>query len=75
MSDITYNRVIRKLVVGFGSLFDKITLVRYNTDRSEDQRVLVPLAYATKELYVRRLMGIFGSINNKLNKYLNLTNE
>jgi len=55
MSDITYNRVIRKLVVGFGSLFDKITLVRYNTDRSEDQRVLVPLAYATKELYVRRL--------------------
>jgi hypothetical protein len=55
MSDITYNRVIRKLVVGFGSLFDKITLVRYNTDRSEQQRVLVPLAYATKELYVRRL--------------------
>ena len=55
MSDTTYNRVIRKLVVGFGSLFDKITLVRYNTDRSEQQRVLVPLAYATKELYVRRL--------------------
>jgi hypothetical protein len=55
MSDITYNRVIRKLVVGFGSLFDKITLVRYNTDRSEQQRLLVPLTYATKELYVRRL--------------------
>jgi len=55
MSDTTYNRVIRKLVVGFGSLFDKITLVRYNTDRSEQQRVLVPLAYATKELYVKRL--------------------
>jgi len=55
MADITYNRMIRKMVVGFGSLFDKITLVRYNTDRSEQQRVLVPLTYATKELYVRRL--------------------
>ena len=55
MSTPTYNRVIRKLVVGFGNLFKDITLVRYNPDLSEAERVLVPIVYATKEFYVRRL--------------------
>lgn len=55
MSTPTYNRAIRKLVVGFGNLFNNITLVRYNPDLSEAERVLVPIVYATKELYVRRL--------------------
>ena len=55
MAAITYNRVIRKLVVAFGKLFDDITLVRYNPDLSEAERFLVPLVYATKELYVKRL--------------------
>lgn len=51
----TYNRAIRKLVVGFGNLFNNITMVRYNPDLTEAERVLVPIVYATKELYVRRL--------------------
>jgi hypothetical protein len=55
MSDTTYNRIIRKLVVGFGNLFKDITLVRYNPDLSEAERLLVPIVYATKELYVKRL--------------------
>lgn len=55
MANTTYNRVIRKLVVGFGKLFDDITLVRYNPDLSEAQRTLVPIVYATKEMYVKRL--------------------
>lgn len=55
MSTPTYNRIIRKMVVGFGNLFDNITLVRYNPDLSEAQRVLVPIVYAAKEMYVRRL--------------------
>ena len=55
MADTTYNRIIRKLVVGFGNLFKDITLVRYNPDESEAERVIVPIVYATKELYVRRL--------------------
>jgi hypothetical protein len=55
MTTPTYNRVIRKLVVGFGNLFKDITLVRYNPDLSEAERVLVPIVYATKEFYVRRL--------------------
>ena len=55
MTTPTYNRVIRKLVVGFGNLFKNLTLVRYNPDFSEAERVLVPIVYATKEFYVRRL--------------------
>lgn len=55
MTTPTYNRAIRKLVVGFGNLFNNITLVRYNPDLTEAERVLVPIVYATKELYVRRL--------------------
>jgi hypothetical protein len=55
MSTPTYNRVIRKLVVGFGNLFKDLTLVRYNPDLTEAERVLVPIVYATKEFYVRRL--------------------
>ena len=55
MADTTYNRIIRKMVVGFGNLFKDITLVRYNPDESEAERVIVPIVYATKEFYVRRL--------------------
>ena len=54
---MAYNKIIRKLVVAFGNLFDDITLVRYNADGSEVQRQKVPLAYAPKERYVMRLQG------------------
>ena len=51
----TYNRVIRKLVVGFGNLFDNITLYRFKIDETESERFIVPITYATKERYVMRL--------------------
>jgi pSer/pThr/pTyr-binding forkhead associated (FHA) protein len=51
----TYNRVIRKLVVGFGNLFDNITLYRFKSDLTESERFVVPIAYASKERYVMRL--------------------
>ena len=57
MSNVYYDRVIRKLVIGFGNLFDNITLVRYNPDNTEAERFLVPIAYSAKELYVQRLEG------------------
>jgi hypothetical protein len=57
MANIFYNRVIRKIVVGFGNLFDNITLVRYNPDLTEAERFVVPIAYADKEDYVMRLEG------------------
>lgn len=56
MSNIFYNRIIRKMVVGFGNLFNNITLVRYNPDQTESERVLVPIVYGDKENYVRRLL-------------------
>lgn len=55
MANIFYNRIIRKLVVGFGNLFNDITLVRYNPDFTEAQRMIVPIIYGTKEPYVFRL--------------------
>ena len=57
MANTYYDRVIRKLVIGFGNLFDDITLVRYNPDNTEAERFIVPIAYAAKELYVQRIEG------------------
>lgn len=50
-----YNRVIRKIVIGFGNLFDNIKLYRFDSDQNTTEQVLVPIAYATKERYVMRL--------------------
>ena len=55
MANTFYNRALRKYVVGFGNLFNDITLVRYNPDFSEAQRMIVPIVYAPKETYVDRL--------------------
>jgi len=57
MATTSYNRVIRKMVIGFGNLFDNITLVRYNPNLTEQERFIVPLAYSAKEKYVQRLQG------------------
>jgi len=56
-SNVFYNGIIRKLVVGFGSIFDNITLVRTNSDGTENQRIDVPIIFAGKEKYIARLMG------------------
>lgn len=55
MATAQYNKNIRKLVVAFGDLFNNINLIRYNPDGSEQERFLIPIAYATKERYVMRL--------------------
>jgi hypothetical protein len=57
MANVFYNRMIRKITVAFGDLFNNITLVRYNPDNTEQERFVVPIEYATKELYVMRLQG------------------
>jgi hypothetical protein len=43
------------MVVGFGNMFNDITLVRYNPDFTEAERMIVPIIYGPKELYVKRL--------------------
>lgn len=55
MANNTYNRIIRKLIVSFGDLFNDLTLVRYNPDFTEQSRIVVPITYAPKEQYVMRL--------------------
>lgn len=55
MANIFYNRILRKMVVGFGNMFNDITLVRYNPDFTEAERMIVPIIYAPKEIYVKRL--------------------
>jgi len=57
MASIFYNRMIRKITVAFGDLFNNITLVRYNSNDTEQERFIVPIDYATKELYVMRIQG------------------
>jgi len=57
MSNVHYNRIIRKIILGFGDMFNNITLVRYNLDETEQERFVVPINYGTKELYVARLQG------------------
>jgi hypothetical protein len=68
MSSTTYHHIIRKLIVGFGSVFDDISLTRYNTNGTEDQTIKVPIVYAPKEKYVNRLLG-----DPTLNKKVQIT--
>lgn len=51
-----YHRTIRKVVVGFGTLFNDIHIIRYNKDLSREiERFRVPLSYGSKEKYFTRL--------------------
>jgi hypothetical protein len=51
-----YNRTIRKIVVAFGSMFNDITLVRYNKDGTTPKESFkVPLSYGPKEKYLTKL--------------------
>jgi len=53
-----YHRIIRKLVVSFGSLFNDMRLVRYDQTTNSDieiERITVPLMYASKEKFYMRI--------------------
>jgi hypothetical protein len=50
-----YNRTIRKVVVAFGTLFNDIQIVRYNTNGSPREIFKVPLSYGAKEKYMTRI--------------------
>jgi hypothetical protein len=54
---IQYNAIIRKLVIGFGNLFNQIQIGRFDSSGNEVERFLIPIAYAGKEKYVARLQG------------------
>lgn len=51
-----YHRIIRKYVIAFGSLFNNITVVRYNKEgTTETDRMIVPISYAPKEKYLTKV--------------------
>lgn len=51
-----YHRIIRKMVVSFGTMFNNIKLYRYNKAGTvELERITVPLTYSTKEKFYARL--------------------
>jgi len=52
-----YHRIIRKVVIAFGNLFNEIKLARYNSAGVEQENFLVPILYGGKEKYVSRLEG------------------
>tara|TARA_R100000008_G_C3521763_1_gene134378 strand:- start:18 stop:776 length:759 start_codon:yes stop_codon:yes gene_type:complete len=50
-----YNEAIRKVVIGFGSLFNDIKIIRKNSDGTTKESIRVPLSYGPKEKFIRRL--------------------
>ena len=51
-----YHRIIRKMVVSFGTMFNQITLVRYNKAGTQEiERINVPLMYSQKEKFYQRI--------------------
>ena len=50
-----YNEALRKLVIGFGSLFNDVRVIRKNSDGSTKESIRVPLSYGPKEKFMRRI--------------------
>jgi hypothetical protein len=48
------NDSVRKLVVGFGNLFNNVQIEQTNTDNTK-RAFTVPLSYAPKEKFIKRL--------------------
>jgi len=50
-----YNESIRKLIIGFGSLFNDINVERKGSDGNIKESIRVPLSYGPKEKFIRRI--------------------
>lgn len=53
----SYHRIIRKMVIAFGNLFNNVSIARYDKNGVEQEHFLVPIVYGGKEKYVSRLEG------------------
>lgn len=53
----SYHRIIRKVVIAFGNIFNNINISRYDAQGVEKEHFLVPIVYGGKEKYVSRLEG------------------
>lgn len=52
-----YHRIIRKMVIAFGNVFNNVSIARYDSAGVEQEHFLVPIVYGGKEKYVSRLEG------------------
>ena len=62
-----YNESIRKLVIAFGTLFNDVHIVKYNSDGTEKEKIRVPISYGPKEKFIRRINNM-SSISEDVNK-------
>ena len=55
LGSYTYNKILRKCVIGFGTLFNNIECRKENKDGSVYSRMKVPLAYGPRQKFLARL--------------------
>jgi hypothetical protein len=55
MLEYYYHGTVRKVVVGFASLFNNIHLVRNDASGNERERIRVPIAYGPQQKFIKRL--------------------
>ena len=60
-----YNQSLRKIVIGFGTLFNNISVDHANPDGGSDLNIRVPITYASQEKFIRRFLEP-SSINDGL---------
>lgn len=56
MFGYSYNKNLRKLVVGFGSLFSNIEVQHIDPDTGNSFQIRVPIHYAPQEKFIQRLL-------------------
>jgi hypothetical protein len=56
MFEYFYNHNLRKLVVGFGSLFSNIQVAHTDSDTGTSTNIRVPIHYAPQEKFIQRLL-------------------
>jgi hypothetical protein len=73
MFDHFYHKVIRKVVVAFGTLFNNIHIARYDDNGVELERLKVPIGYGPQQKFLRRLARIgtdFDSNRVRIENYI-----
>lgn len=63
INDSYYNQSLKKLVIGFGTLFNEIYIQRLTSTNAVKERIRVPLTYAPKEKFVNRMLADGGRIS------------
>lgn len=51
------HQLIKKYTITFGSLFDKMVIIRKSTVGVEQERYTIPLSYSPKEKFIQRIMS------------------